>query len=181
MAKFIGVCDSIDWNSLILHLAQQEAAYIGPRHDVGHDVIGVEEVAKPLRDAGYKMIDEGGNASWDMYFPELNFSKEIVTEFMNFVGMDSYINAWVSRVKPGDVAPWHWDITDDEDTLMYDKKIRRFHCHISPPKPGHVLIVEDTCLYNQQQGAVWEWPSRTSWHAGCNAGLEPKYLLNIWG
>ena len=47
MAKFIGVCDSIDWNVLISHLAQQEAAYIGPRHDVGHDVRrGHEDLAE---------------------------------------------------------------------------------------------------------------------------------------
>ena len=138
-------------------------------------------MAKPLRDAGYKMKHEGGNASWDMYLPGTNFDKDLVEKFCEWVGMESYINAWISRVKPGDVAPWHWDITDDEDTLNYKKQIKRFHCHISPPVPGHVLIIEEHCLYNQPQGAVWKWPSRTSWHAGANAGLAPKYLFNIWG
>jgi hypothetical protein len=181
MAEFIGVCKTVDWSALCEQLAEQEAAYIGPRHDVGHNVPGVEEVAKPLRDAGYKMVDEGGNASWDMYFPNTNFDEDIVQKFMDFVGMDSYINCWVSRVKPGDVAPWHWDITDDEETLNAGKPLVRYHCHISPPKPGHILIVEDQCLYNQEQGAVWKWPDRKSWHAGANAGLVPKYLFNIWG
>lgn len=181
MAEYIGVCDTIDWDSVIESLVDQESAYIGPRHDVGMDVPGVQEVANPLRLAGYKMKHEGGNASWDMYLPVTNFDESVVYEFMKFVGMTEYVNCWISRVKPGDVAPWHWDITDDENTLNSMKEFTRFHCHISKPDNGHVLIVEDTCLYNQEQGAVWKWPGRKSWHAGANAGYKPKYLFNIWG
>lgn len=182
MLEYVGNCNKlIDWTSLISKLENQQSAYIGPRHDVGHDVPGVEEVAKPLRDAGYKMKSEGGNASWDMYLPEKNFDKSVAEDFCRFVGMKDYINCWISRVKPGDVAPWHWDVTDDEQTLKANKDIVRYHCHISPPEPGHILIVEDTCLYNIEQGAVYKWPSRTSYHAGSNAGLVPKYIFNIWG
>ena len=51
----MGNCkDLIDWNSVIKSIEDQQSAYIGPRHDVGHHVPGVEEVAKPLREAGYK-------------------------------------------------------------------------------------------------------------------------------
>ena len=166
--KFIGNCSSvIDWNKVIFDLEHQAAAYIGPRHDVGHPVPGVEEVAKPLRDAGYKMKHEGGNAGWDMYLPGINFDIKIVETFLDWVGMDGYTNAWISRVKPGDVAPWHWDITDHEETLAREGlNPDRYHCHVS--------------LYNQEQGNVWKWPSRKSWHAGANAGLVPKYLFNIW-
>jgi hypothetical protein len=182
MLEYVGNCkDVIDWHSVIESIEDQQSAYIGPRHDVGHHVSGVEEVAKPLREAGYKMKHEGGNASWDMYLPGTNFDKKIAEKFCEWVGMSSYINAWISRVKPGDVAPWHWDITDDEKTLEHKKEIVRYHCHISPPAPGHVLIVEDHCLYNQETGATWKWPKRTSWHAGSNAGLVPKYIFNIWG
>ena len=63
MLEYIGNCNNlIDWTALISKLENQQSAYVGPRHDVGHDVPGVEEVAKPLRDAGYKMKNEGGNA-----------------------------------------------------------------------------------------------------------------------
>jgi len=182
MLEYVGNCaDLIDWAALIKDLEKQHSAYIGPRHDAGHAVPGVEEVAKPLREAGYKMKHEGGNASWDMYLANVNFDEEIVKKFMKFVGMQSYTNAWISKVKPGDVAPWHWDITDDEKTLNAMKEFDRYHCHISAPEPGHVLIVEDHCLYNQTVGATWKWPSRKSWHAGANAGLVPKYIFNIWG
>jgi len=182
MLKFVGNCNNIiDWNKIIAGLENQTPAYVGPRHDVGQEVPGVEEVAGQLRDAGYKMKHEGGNASWEMYLPEVNFDKQVVEQFIDFVGMEKYTNAWISMVKPGDVAPWHWDITDDEKTLNETKEFERYHCHISPPSDGHVLIVDDHCLYNQEQGNVYKWPSRKSWHAGANCGLVPKYTLNVWG
>lgn len=182
MIKFIGNCSHlIDWNKVISDIDNSDPTYIGPRHDVGMDVVGVDEVGIPIRNAGYKMKHEGGNASWGMYFPGKNFDIQVAEDFIKFIGMDSYINCWVSRVMPGDVAPWHWDITDDEDTLKVKTNIRRFHCHIDIPKPGHFFQVEDDVFHMEAQGNTYEWPSRKSWHAGANAGLTPKYLFNIWG
>lgn len=182
MIKFIGNCNGIiDWNKVILEINNTPPAYIGPRHDVGHEVEGVDEVVQPIRDAGYKFKAEGGNASWGMFFPGEQFSKEVVDKFMKFTGMTSYINCWISKVEPGDIAPWHWDITDDEITLNATGNMKRYHCHIDIPRDGHTFIVEDKCFYNEAQGNVYQWPDRKSWHAGANAGLEPKYLFNIWG
>jgi hypothetical protein len=182
MVKYVGNCSEIiDWNKVIEDLANQEPAYVGPKHDVGHAVPGVEEVAGQLRNAGYKMAHEGGNARWDMYLPGVNFSRDIVEKFIDFVGLDGYTNCCISRVKPGDVAPWHWDITDDEETLIKEGRgMDRFHCHISPPTHGHIFIVEDECLYLRRQGDVFRWPERRSWHAGANCGLTPKYTFNLW-
>ena len=181
MTKFIGVCDTIDWQGLLTSLEKTYAGYVGPRHDVGMDVPGIEEVGRPLRDAGYKTSNEGGNMRWDMLLVGQQFDASIADRFCEYVGMESYINCWISRVNPGDVAPWHWDVTDDEATLDAGKPLRRFHAHVSGPENGHTIIVDDVCLYKQPQGAVWEWSSRKSWHAGANAGLTPKYLFNIWG
>ena len=182
MLNFIGNCNNIIcWDDVIKSVDQATPAYVGPRHDVGHEVEGVDEVAKPIRDAGYKFKAEGGNASWEMHFPGKQFSADAVDTFMEFVGMDSYINCWISKIYPGDVAPWHWDITDDENTLNAKGDLKRFHCHIDIPRPGHIFIIDSTCLYNEQQGNVYQWPDRKSWHAGANAGLTPKYLFNIWG
>lgn len=181
---YIGNCNHlINWDKVIEDIKSSDPGYVGPLHEVGDPVPGVDAVVGQLRDAGYKRKDEGGNAGWDMFFPGDQFDASAVDKFMEFVGMKSYINCWVSRVMPGDVAPWHWDITDDDDTLTAEQQqnMKRYHCHIDHPKPGHMLVVENTCLYNQEQGAVWQWPDRKSWHAGANAGLEPKYLFNIWG
>lgn len=182
MIKFIGNCNTlIDWNSVIEKINNVDPAYIGPKHDIGMDVPGVDEVMVPLRDAGYKSKAEGGNGAWGMYFPGTNFDEQIAQQFMKFVGMTSYINCWISKVMPGDVAPWHWDITDDEKTLEAKGNLKRFHCHIDKPRPGHYFQLEDKIFFNEAQGNVYQWPDRKSWHAGANAGLEPKYLFNIWG
>lgn len=177
MADYIGNCNNIiDWNKVIAELdsntAQQRPIF---------NVKGIEEVSQPLLNAGYKTKSEGGSASWDMYYPNKSFDVDIVEKFCKFVGLEKYTSAWISRVLPGDVAPWHWDIYENENALPDEKTIKRYHCHISPPAPGHVLIVEDVCLYNQPQGAVYKWPSRKSFHAGSNSGLVPKYIFNIWG
>ena len=182
MIKYIGNCaDIIDWNKVILEINKNGPEYIGPRHDLGDNVIGHDEVIVPIRQAGYKFKKEGGNASWGMFFPNAQFSEDVVYTFMDFVGLTSFLSCWISKVMPGDVAPWHWDVTDDSTTNEEENKIKRFHCHIDQPKNGHVLIVEDHCFYNEEKGNVYQWPSRKSWHAGANAGLEPKYLFNIWG
>lgn len=181
MLNYIGNCNKlIDWNKVVYDVDNNKPAYIGPRHDLGDDVLGHDEVIVPIRDAGYKFKKEGGNASWEMHFPGQQFSMDVVNQFMNFVGLIEWQSCWISKINPGDVAPWHWDVTEDvsEDA---EQNIKRFHCHIAPPANGHVLIVEDRCLYNESQGNVYQWPSRRSWHAGANAGLEPKYLFNIWG
>ncbi|NDA62284.1 MAG: hypothetical protein EBX50_09595 [Chitinophagia bacterium] len=182
MPIYVGNCaDVIEWGAVIASLEDQVAAYIGPRHDVGHPVPGVNEVVAPLRTAGYKMKNEGGNASWDMFLAGINFDVAVVEKFCDWAGMEGYTNAWISRVKPGDVAPWHWDITDDETTLSKESKgMERYHVHIGRPEPGHVLMVEDKVFYLEAEGNTYKWPSRKSWHAGANAGLVPKYLFNIW-
>jgi len=169
MIKFVGICP-IDWQSLIRHLETQ-TPYVGPKHKEGDDIPGLNEVTTLWKKAGY-----GPTVSWDMFYPGDHFDNKIVEKFVEWAGMKSYTNAWVSRVHPGYFAPQHWDVQDDEplpDTI-------RFHCHMGEPQFGHILIVEDKCLYNQKQGATYQWDSRKSWHAGTNCGLVPKYIFNIW-
>lgn len=179
--KYIGNCNHlIDWEKLVNELNHIAPEYTGPRHDVGHNVPGVDEVGIPLRNAGYKFVTEGGSLGWDMFMPDKQFDRKIVEIFMEYVGLESYVNAWISRVKPGNVAAWHWDVTDDENTLNKTDH-KRFHVHISKPQPGHVFILEDNILYGREQGDTFQWPSRKSWHAGANCGLVPKYQFNIWG
>lgn len=181
MTTYIGNCQGlIDWNEVICSLENQQPAYVGPRHDVGDNVVGVNEVAIPLREAGYKTIPEGGNLGWDMFLPDKNFDRQIIQTFIDWVGLDGYTNAWISRVNPGNMAAWHWDVTDDEATLT-DKEWSRYHVHMTAPQHGHVFILEDQCLYGRAQGDTFKWPDRKSWHAGANCGLVPKYQFNIWG
>lgn len=180
MIKHIGICDIIDWNDLIKQLENTSPTYVGPSHKEGDPIPGLEEVTDIWKRANFKTVHEGGNVGWDMFVSGHSFSKEIPEKFCEFVGLKSYNSCWISRIHIGHFSPWHWDVNDDEVELSRRTDIRRFHCHISPPAHGHILIVENQCFYNQQQGSVYEWPSRKSWHAGMNSGLTPKYLFNIW-
>lgn len=169
MIEYVGVCP-IDWQQLINHLETQQP-YIGPKHKEGDNIPGLNEVTDLWKKAGY-----GPTVQWDMFYPGDHFDNKIVEEFAKWVGITSYTNAWVSRIHPGYFAPQHWDVQDNEplpDTI-------RYHCHMSKPQFGHILIVEDKCLYNQEQGTVYKWNSRKAWHAGTNCGLVPKYIFNIW-
>ena len=181
MIKRIGNCaDLIDWDKVIQHIEHQEPAYIGPSHKEGDPIPGLDNVTDMWKRAGFKTVKEGGTVEWDMFLAGINFDISIADRFADFVGIEKYHSCWISRIHIGRFAPWHWDVHDDEETLKYRTDIKRFHCHITKPAHGHVLIVEDKCFYNQPQGETYQWPARTSWHAGMNCGLVPKYLFNMW-
>jgi len=174
MITYIGNCsEAIDWNSVIKHIETQEPGYIGPRQN--WDDPEVKEFADIWKDAGYKPVREGGSAEWSMFFPGTNFSFEIVEQFAEFYKMSKWSSAWISRIMPGQCAPWHKDLQVSR-TANPD----RIHCHIDIIDPGHMLIVEDSHLYNQQQGSAYRWDNPLLWHASFNLGRKPAYLFNIY-
>ncbi len=181
MIKRIGNCaDIIDWDSVIRHIEHQQPAYVGPSHKEGDPIPGLDGVTDMWKRAGLKTVKEGGTVEWDMFLVGVNFDQSVADKFAEFVGIDNYNSCWISRINIGRFSPWHWDVHDNEIELSKRTDIKRFHCHIGKPAHGHILIVEDKCFYNQPQGEVYQWPARTSWHAGMNCGLVPKYLFNIW-
>lgn len=180
MTRYVGRCLSINWNSLIHEIENTEPTYIGPSHKKGDLIPELTEVTDLWERAGFKTVHEGGNVGWDMFVSGKAFDSSIAQSFCEFVGIESYNSCWISRIHVGNFSPWHWDVNDHEETLSKRLDIRRFHCHISPPCHGHVLIVDCQSFYNQPLGSTYEWPSRKSWHAGMNCGLIPKYLFNLW-
>lgn len=179
--KYVGNCSNIiNWDAVIKDCENNTPEYIGPSHKRGDNIPGLDEVLDLWESAGLKTAKDGGTVEWDMFMPGKQFDQAVVKQFVEFVGIDSYRSAWISRVNIGRHAALHWDVHDDEVNLSKITGIRRFHCHIGKPEVGHVLIVDQQCLYYQEQGATYEWPSRTSWHAGGNCGFKPKYLFNIW-
>lgn len=179
----IGNCSSIiDWDGVIASIKNQTPAYVGPSHKKGDNIPGLKEVTDLWGRAKFVTVHEDpthGTVGWDMFFPG-QFDVSVVDKFAEFVGLENWTSAWISRINIGRMAPWHWDVNDNEESLSKITNIRRFHCHIGKPTHGHILLVEKEAFYNQPQGEIYEWPSRTAWHAGMNCGLEPKYLFNIW-
>lgn len=181
--KYVGNCKSvINWDEVIESIKDSAPSYIGPSHKEGDGIPGLDEVTDLWKQAGFKTIheDPNGTVGWDMFLSGKDFDERIAEKFIDFVGLKSYSSCWISRINVGMMAPWHWDVNDDEERLSLEEDKRRFHCHIGKPKHGHILLLGDNCLYNQEQGSVYEWDSRKEWHAGMNCGLEPKYLFNIW-
>ena len=173
MIKDIGICSIIDWNSIIASISTQEPGYIGPRQNWNDSRIS--DIIDIWKSAGYKPVSDGGSAEWHMFFPGTNFPMGVADQFAKFVGMDDWNSAWISRVMPGQCAPWHYD-TQVEGT----KNPRRIHCHIDVDEPGNVLIIDGMHLYNQIQGQMYEWSDPKLWHAAFNLGKKPAYLFNIY-
>lgn len=180
MTEFIGNCnDIIDWQGVVDTIKDQEPGYIGPRHRKGDAVTGIDDIADMWKEAGYVIAADGGNAGWGMYFAGKHFDQTVVDTFCNYVNITP-INAWISKIDPGMVAPWHWDANDNEEEYS-QMDLERYSVCICKPKPGHVFAVDDVVMYNQAQGDTFKWTSRKSWHGGANCGLTPKYLFNIFG
>lgn len=180
MTKFVGNTGSlIDWKVIVDSLETQEPGYIGPRHSKDDDIEGIKEMSRLWDKAGFKLLKDGGTAGWDMFFPGVHFDKDIEDRFSKFVNVET-LSCWISRIHPGNMTPWHWDCNDKEDE--YSKlNTARFVCHISEPNDGHIVMIEDLCIYNQDVGNVWQWTSRNDWHGGINIGLTRKYLFNFFG
>ena len=90
------------------------------------------------------------------------------------------------RQDPGNVVPYHRDtfflirqkFPDRHDTCV------RANMFLEDSKLGHMLQV----TLNERHEAVTEWQANTGFmfdssilHLSCNAGLEPKYTLQISG
>lgn len=181
MIKFLGNTNSIiDWQTVVDSLETATPGYVGPRHSEKDNIIGIKEMSQKWTTAGFLLIKDGGNAGWDMFFPGDHFNKNIVDVFSNFLNADP-ISCWISRVHPGNMTPWHWDCNDNEEQYQKMNNMIRVSCNISKPDVGHAVMVEDDCITNQEQGNVWLWSSRTSWHGGVNFGFKPKYLFNFFG
>ena len=49
------------------------------------------------------------------------------------------------------------------------------------PRWGSVLILENECFHNVEQGAVYEWDNYKSYHAGTSCGTHNQYLFHFLG
>jgi len=181
MSKYVGnTSHLVDWDNLINKLSTMEPAYVGPRHKKGDPIKGLDLVIAQWERAKHIKISDGGTCGWDMFFEHSHYPIDITHTISNYLNI-SPINAWISRVNPGYMSPWHWDANDNEELYNTYDDLVRFSCHISKPAVGHAFTVDNSCITNYNQGDVFQWESRKSWHAGVNFGYTPKYVLNIFG
>jgi len=126
--------------------------------------------------AGYT---SGNSIEFRHYYPEKHFKKSYVEKFENIVNATCLLS-FVSEIRPGKCAPWHWDINPWLDDYP-EGEIVRYVCFIDKPKYGQAFMIEEDCFYMEPQGNVYQYPRLDSWHAGFNAGLETKFIFTFTG
>lgn len=170
----VGNCSNlINWDEIILGIQDQTPGFVGPRQN--WEDPDIQFIVDVWKKAGYKPAREGGSAEWHMFFSGKHFDESITKTFADFCGISKWNSAWISRIMPGQCAPWHVDLQ-----VPGSQNPDRIHCHIDTIDVGHMLIVEETHLFNQAQGTTYRWSDPKLWHASFNVGMKPTYLFNMY-
>jgi hypothetical protein len=159
-----------DFNSVTTVVDRSEAEAEGNLLNSYHDVINT------WQNGGYN-LDE---IQWYDYYPGEHFDIDIQTKFAAMVNAEP-LRVFVSEVHPGRNVPYHWDVEDKEQEWLAQGELKRWVCFIDKPRWGCVLILEDECFHNVEQGAVYEWDNYRSYHAGTCCGQYSQYLFHFLG
>ena len=185
MVKYIGNTSNIvNWDEIIKICSEVEGDRRTPI-DIYDRVLSdtnnvklseYKEVFTKWVCAGYKIPQ----IEWHDYFPEEHFDilvRDKIAEFLNA----RPCRVFISKVLPGKIVPWHYDIDDEEEKFLKDGYLKRYTIFIQKPQIGHVLPLEKHCFHMMPQGDVWEWDSYRNWHAGINLSFEPHFLFHFLG
>lgn len=163
-------CTTGDKNTVTSVVDRSEAEAEGSLLDSYRGIIDT------WRNAGYKLED----IYWYDYYPGEHFDIEIQNKFADIVNADPR-RVFVSDVAPGRNVPYHWDVEDKEEEWLAEGELKRWVCFMDKPRWGSVLVLEDECFHNVEQGAIYEWDHYRSYHAGTVAGQHHQYLFHFLG
>lgn len=171
--------NQIDWDSVIKNLKSYDGNTLQYNsNSFNPSVPGFAEMDRVWQEAGYKYND--ASIEWINYFPGSDFDESIVSVFSSIVNASPWM-VWISRIRPGKMAPWHFDAHSNINEVLKLGTPVRFTCYIQDPHDGHVSIVADAAVYRPSKGSIYQWPSYDAWHCGLNGGLVDKYMFNFWG
>lgn len=170
IVKICEQCTTGDKNTVVSVVDRSEAEAEGPLLQSYRGIIDT------WTEAGYDLKD----IYWHDYYPGEHFDIEIQTKFADLVNADP-LRVFVSDVAPGRNVPYHWDVEDKEEEWLAQGDLKRWVCFIDKPRWGNVLILEDECFYNVEQGEIWEWDNYRSHHAGTVLGQHHQYLFHFLG
>jgi len=141
------------------------------------DESGYADINKMWQDAKFNT-----NAmQWINYYPGKDFTQDLVDDVAKYLRLSGVHRAWISRIDPGYMAPWHWDVDDNESTYLQKGEIKRYSMTLCSPAMGHIFIVGDDYIYNVPEGSIFKWKNYKEWHTGINAGMTPKFTFHIIG
>lgn len=137
--------------------------------DCFYDLIGI------WRKANYRIQD----IIWMDYYPGEHFDIEIQNQFAKIVNAEP-LRVFVSVVQPGVTVPYHWDL-EDKEREWKDLNLVRYVCFMQEQQPGHFLMLDEHCFYNEKKHSIYQWKDRRNWHAAANSGFETYYLFHFLG
>jgi hypothetical protein len=136
-----------------------------------------DQMITAWKSAGY---DKSDSVEWINYYPSKHFTNDVVKEFEKWSNT-SCARCWISRIRPGKMAPLHQDIDDHLEEYLAKGQLIRYNVFISEPSIGAVFICNDQVYHLQPQGTVIKWDHYMDWHAGTNCGLKDKFMFNFLG
>lgn len=168
----------INWDDIISDLLTKDGNPITTDPDIWHlDTPGYDEIYNAWKAANFNLA----TIKWINYYPGKHFSKDIVEEVAQQLGLKGIHRSWISRIDPGYMAPWHWDVDENEQEYLVHGPIIRYTVIIKEFAHGHIFIIGDKYFYNLYKGKSICWDNYREWHSGINAGMEPNWLLHIVG
>lgn len=177
--KSIGQLGQYNWNQLLAIVKTQEGKPITVDPSIWNlDNPHYKTIYDLWKNANFNM----DTIKWNNYYPGEHFDLDMM--FCNTFAKDrgvKLIRAWISRIDPGYMAPWHWDVDDREEEYLKKGKLTRYSVFLQGASHGHIFIVGNDYLYNREMFEAIEWLNYKEWHSGINAGLTPKYMFHLIG
>lgn len=118
---------------------------------------------------------------WTNYYPGKDFPEDVVKYFAEELHLQHVHRAWISKIDPGYMAPWHWDVDENEAEYLTHGPIKRYTVIVNQMASGHVLIIGSDYYYNKPSNTIIKWGNYNEWHSSMNGGMEPSYLFHILG
>lgn len=118
---------------------------------------------------------------WTNYYPDKDFDSSVINKQLDYLNISHVHRSWISCIHPGYMAPWHWDIDDNEQEYLKRGPINRYTIIVKPMVTGQLLIIGNDHYYMKPKNTVIKWTNYKEWHSSVNGGMEPSYLLHILG
>lgn len=136
-----------------------------------------DKIIAQWKDAGYDKID---SVEWINYYPGKHYDNSVIENFSKWSNTIC-ARSWISRIRPGKMAPWHQDVDDHLEKYLEVGELIRFSVFISEPSLGAIFLLKDTAYHLQPEGSVVKWDHYMDWHAGANCGFKDKFMFHFLG
>ncbi len=175
---YLGSYRRIQWSDLIIDLQNKQGVEVTTNPEYWNlDTPGYSEIYKMWQDANFNK----NSIKWTNYYPGTHFAQELVDDVAFYLRLTGVHRSWISRVDSGFIAPWHWDVDDNESAYLEKGPIKRYSVIMGNPTLGHIFILGDDYIYNVPWGSIFKWNNYKEWHSGINAGMCPKFMFHIIG